>query len=273
MEASAFRRAYHEAEAALEEVLQADGIDVALRVADELWAVARLVDGTPTLRRNLADPSREGADRAGLAQGLLIGKVHGNALHIVLAVVAQRWPAPGDLGTALERLGVEAVMAHAQHDGRLGQVEDELFRFDRIVAATPDLQAALADRRADAQAKGALVERLLSVRTAPQTVRLAKQAVAGVRGRRFDLVIATFLEQAADRQDQVRATVTSAVPLSPEQLDRLEAALSTQYGRQVHTNVVIDEDVVGGIRVEIGDEVIDGTVSQRLLEAHRQMTS
>ncbi|WP_122260969.1 F0F1 ATP synthase subunit delta [Ornithinimicrobium cerasi] len=273
METSAFRRAYSEAEAALEEVLRADGIDVALRVAEELWAVARLVDGTPTLRRNLADPSREGADRAALAQGLLTGKVHGNSLHIVRAVVAQRWPAAGDLGLALERLGVEAVMAHAQHEGRLGQVEDELFRFDRIVGATPDLQAALADRRADAQAKGALVERLLSVRTAPQTVRLAKQAVAGVRGRRFDLTVASFLEQAAARQDQVSATVTTAVPLSATQLDRLEAALSSQYGRQIHTNVIIDEGVVGGIRVEIGDEIIDGTVGHRLVEARRQMTS
>jgi F-type H+-transporting ATPase subunit delta len=265
---SAFRRSYHEADQALQQTLEGDPA----AVADDLWAVARVVDANPTLRRNLADPSREGADKAALAERLLGGKVGADALAVVGTTVAQRWPRQGDLVTALERLGVEAMLAQAQRHGRLGQVEDELFRFSRIVDGTPDLQAALADRRADLQAKTSLVDRLLSVRTAPETVRLARQAVAGTRGRRFDMAVASFLEQAADRQDQVTATVTSAVPLSQEQLDRLTAALSTQYGRQVHTNVVIDEDVVGGIRVEIGDEVIDGTVSQRLADARRQMT-
>lgn len=269
---SAFRRAYHEAESAFTQVLQAESSDAG-RLADELWAVARSVDANPTLRRNLGDPSREGGDKAGLAERLLSGKVAADTLGVVGAVVAQRWPEPGDIVTALERLGVEAVLAQAQRNNRLTQVEDELFRFGRIVDGTPDLQAALADRRAEPSAKATLVDRLLSVKAAPESVRLAKQAVAGTRGRRFDHAIAAYLEQAADRLDQVTATVISAVPLSPEQHDRLVRALSTQYGRQVHTNVVIDEDVVGGIKVEIGDEVIDGTVSQRLADAHRRLTS
>lgn len=267
---SAFRRAYLEAETALEQVLQTgDGS----RLGDELWAVANAVDVNPVLRRNLADPSREGQDKADLAQRLLSGKIHDEALGVVRATVTQRWPEPGDLVTALERLSVEAVLAHAQRNNRLGQVEDELFRFGRIVEGTPDLQAAVSDRRADVRARTTLVDRLLSVKAAPESVRLAKMAVASTRGRRFDHALHAYLEQAAARQDQVTATVISAVPLTPEQHERLLRALSTQYGRQVHTNVVIDEDVVGGIRVEIGDEVIDGTVSHRLAEAHRRMTS
>lgn len=267
---TAFRRAYSEAESALEQVLQTGD---ASRVGDEIWAVARAVDANPTLRRNLGDPSREGAEKAALAQRLLSGKVGDEALGVVGAVVAQRWPETGDVVTALEQLGVEAVLAHAQRQGRLDKVEDELFRFGRIVEGTPDLQAALSDRRADAQAKATLVDRLLSVKASPESVRLAKQAVAGTRGRRFDHAIAAYLEQASARQDQVTATVITAVPMSDEQLERLARALSTQYGRTVRTNVVIDEHVVGGIRVEIGDEVIDGTVSHRLAEAHRRMTS
>ena len=267
---TAFRRAYREAEAVLEQVLQAgDGG----RLAEELWSVAKAVDGNPVLRRNLGDPSREGQDKAALAQRLLGGKVHDEALRVVAGVVAQRWPEPGDVVSALERLSVEATLAQAQRANRLTQVEDELFRFGRIVAGTPDLQAALSDRRADARARTTLVDRLLSVKATPESVRLARQAVTSTRGRRFDHALDAYLEQAAERQNQVTATVISAVPLTPEQHDRLVRSLSTQYGRQVHTNVVIDEDVVGGIRVEIGDEVIDGTVSHRLAEAHRRMTS
>ena len=271
---STFRRAYQEAEAALGEVLAHDGGSVdAARLADEVWSVAHVVDGNPTLRRNLADPSREGADKAALAERLLTGKVGVGAVQVVKAVVAQRWKEQGDLVSALERLGVEAVLTHAQRNNRLGQIEDELFRFTRIVESTPDLQAALSDRRAQPQARAALVDRLLSVKTAPETVRLAKQAVAGTRGRRFDRALAAYLEQATARQDAVTATVTTAVPLSGEQLDRLVAVLSRQYGRQVHANVVIDEDVVGGIKVEIGEEVLDGTVSTRLTTARRLMTT
>lgn len=273
---AAFRRSYHEAREALDQVLsrtdESGSASDASRLADEVWQVARLVEGNAVLRRSLADPSREGADKADLAQRLLSGKVGDGAVHVTRTVAAQRWSEPGQLVEALERLGVEAVLAHAERHGRLGQVEDDLFRFGRIVEATPDLQAALSDRRADADARATLVDRLLSVRTAPETVRLARQAVTGSRGRRFDRAIASYLEQAADRQQQVTAIVTSAVPLTPEQHDRLVSTLSRQYGRQVHTNVVIDEHVVGGIRVEIGDEVIDGTISHRLSDARRRMT-
>ena len=271
---SAFRRSFQGVREALDEVLRhEDGSLDPSRVADEVLAVANLVEGNAVLRRSLADPSREGADKAGLAERLLAGKVGIGALHISKAVAAQRWTSPGDVVSALERVGVEAVLAGAERHGRLGQVEDELFRFTRIVEANPELQSALTDRRADAAAKATLVDRLLSIKSAPETVRLVKQAVTGLRGRRFDRTITAYLEQAAERQDQVTAVVTSAVPLSQEQLDKLVAALSTQYGRQVHTNVVIDEHVVGGIKVEIGDEVIDGTVSQRLADARRRMTS
>jgi F-type H+-transporting ATPase subunit delta len=271
---TAFRRAYQPAEGALEEVLAHDGGAVdAARLGDELWQVAHVVDANPTLRRNLADPSREGADKAVLAERLLAGKVGAGTMHVVKAVAAQRWKSGGDLVSALERLGVESVLTHAQRSNRLGQVEDELFRFSRIVASTPDLQAALSDRQSPGPSRAALVDRLLSVKTAPETVRLAKQAVSGVRGRRFDRSLESYLEQAAAKQDQVTATVTTAVPLSAGQLDRLVGILSQQYGRSVHANVVLDENVVGGIRVEIGDEVLDGTVSHRLAEARRLMTT
>lgn len=267
---SAFRRSYAAVEEALATALRS-GVDAG-RTAEELWAVTSAVEGNAVLRRSLADHSREGSDKAALAERLLQGKVGQGALFLTKAVVTQRWGSEGDLVTALERTGVEVMLAHAEQHGRLGQVEDELFRFGRIVTGTPDLQAALSDRRAEPSARAALVDRLLSVKAAPETVSLAKQAVSGVRGRRFDKGLADYLEQAAQRQDQVTATVVSAVPLSDGQLTQLTGALSRQYGRQVHTNVVIDEDVVGGIRVEIGDEVIDGTVSQRLAEARRRMT-
>ncbi|WP_130011895.1 F0F1 ATP synthase subunit delta [Serinicoccus sediminis] len=269
---SAFRRSYHGAREGLEQVLEHEGgsVDPA-RLGDQVWAVARLVDGNKVLARTLADPSREGEERAAVAERLLTGKIGDGALHVVKAVVAQRWSETGDVATALERLAVEAQLVHAHRHDRLGQVEDELFRFSRIIRSAPELQAALADRRAPASAKRSLVERLLAVKSAPETVTLAAQAAVGVRGSRVERTLAAYLEQAAEVQDQVTAVVTTAVPLSEEQEQTLRDTLSRQYSRTVHTNVVVDPDVVGGIRVEIGDEVIDGTVSHRLDQARRLM--
>lgn len=267
---AAFRRGFGPAATELEQVLQS-GADTGQLSAD-LWAVAQLLHANPVLRRNLADPSREGEAKEALASRLLQGKVGDDALRIVRTVAGQRWGVEGDVISALERLGVEVVLAQAERDGKLGAVQDELFRFERIVEADSDLQRALTDRRADLAAKSALIEKLLGGRASAETITLARQGVVGLRGRRFDRAIAAYLEQAAERADQVTATVTSAVPLSQEHEDRLVRALSAQYGRAVHTNIVIDPSVVGGIRVEIGDEVIDGTISHRLSDARRRLT-
>ncbi|MGD8148943.1 F0F1 ATP synthase subunit delta [Ornithinimicrobium sp. Y1694] len=271
---TAFRRSLQDASGALGEALSHEGGSIdPTTLGQELWAVANVVDANPTLRRNLADPSREGADKAALAERLLGGKVGAGALHVAKAVVAQRWPEAGDVVSALQRFGVDAVLESAQRHGRLDQVEDELFRFGRIVNGTPELQAALSDRRAEVGAKATLVDQLLAGKVAPESVLLARQSVAGTRGTRFDRALEAFLEQAAERQQQVTATVISAVPLTQEQHDKLIAVLSSQYGRQVHANVVVDPEVVGGIKIEIGEEVLDGTVSTRLADVRRRMTA
>ena len=75
----------------------------------------------------------------------------------------------------------------------------------------------------------------------------------------------------ADVQAQAVATVRVARPLPDAEVDRLAAALTAQYGRPVHLNLLVDPSVLGGIRVEIGDDVIDGTVSSRLDDARRRL--
>lgn len=255
---------------ALQEALGAVQDRAAL--GEELLAVCGVVGGSAVLRRALADPSREGADKAALAAQVFGGKVGEPAQQVTATVVAQRWGSAADLVTALEALGVEAILAQAEAEGRLDRVEDELFRFNRIVSGDSALLTAFSDRRASAAAKGDLARELLSDKVAPETSRLAQHAVAGLGRSRFDHAIESFLKIAAQRQDQLTATVTSAVPLSQEQQDRLVRTLSEQYDRAVHINVILDPGVVGGIRVEIGDEVIDGTIASRLDDARRRLT-
>ncbi len=241
-------------------------------LAEELFAVTSVVDGNASLRRALADPSRDASDKQGLARALFGGKVGETTTGLVSEVAGQRWAAERDLADTLEALAVQALLATAERAGRIDRVEDELFRFERIVAGNPDLRDTLSSRNTDASGKADLVHGLLEGKAAPETVRLAEQAVRVPRGRRLDRVLEEYLRLAAGRRDELTALVTVATPLTEQQHDRLRAALETHYAKSVSLQVVLDPVVMGGIRVQVGDEVVDGTVLRRLDEARRHVT-
>ena len=240
-------------------------------LSDELFSVTALLDREHPLRRALTDPARDGDARVGLARAVLGEKV-GDATGDLLAwVVRARWSVPRDLATAVELLAVEAQVAAAERAGRLDEVEDELFRVSRAVAGAPDLRTALSDQSAPVESRAALVEDLLGGRTTEETRRLVGQAVVAPRGRTFDRTVETYGQVAADRRSRLVATVTAVDPLTEEQRRRLAAVLQRIYGHEVHLNVQLDPTLVGGIRVQIGDEVIDGSVESRLDDARRRL--
>jgi F-type H+-transporting ATPase subunit delta len=241
-------------------------------LAEELFGVSAVVDGSASLRRALADPSRDSAEKQALARAVFGGKVGETTTGLVSEVAGQRWSAERDLGDTLEALAVQALLATAERAGRIDRVEDELFRFERIVAGDPGLRDTLSSRNTDATGKAALVHGLLEGKAAPETVRLAEQAVRAPRGRRLDRVMEAYLALASASCDDLSALVTAATPLTEQQGARLRSALEAHYGKPVSLQVVQDPTVMGGIRVQVGDEVVDGTVLRRLDEARRHIT-
>ena len=171
----------------------------------------------PALRRAAADTSREGADKAQLAEQLFAGKVSAETLVVVKGVFAQRWTSSVTSPTRSRRMPSMAVIAQAEAEGRADQVEDELFRFERIVAADPGLRAALTDTQASADRRAALVESLLADKVAPETLGLVRQAVR--RPARSPVrpgASRATSTRPRSRREQQTATVTSAVPLTDE---------------------------------------------------------
>jgi F-type H+-transporting ATPase subunit delta len=245
----------------------------AAELGDQLFAVAGLLASQPALRRALADPSRSSEARAGLATSVLSGKVSRAAAGIAAAVAGARWSTPSDLTDATEQLAVTAIIAAAEHEGRLDDLEDELFRFGRIVAGQPELRIALTNPFVPAQLKRDLVTGLLTGKAAPETVRLAAEAVTNPLGRSLDVCLEDYARLAARRRQRLVAEVHVAVPLSDAQRERLSASLATAYGHQVHLNVVLDPKVTGGMTVRVGDELIDGSLTTRLAEAGRRLAS
>ncbi len=253
----------------LETLLAAAGTNPAA-LGDDLFTVTDVLAANPALRRALTDPARDGQAKAALVERIFTGRVSGDAVDVLAGLVRGRWSQAGDLTDAVEQYGVSALLAAADRAGRLDAVEDELFRFARTIEGDQGLRDAFSQRTAGTNRKSELVHTLLQGRAAPETVRLATQAASHPRGLRTAQVLEQFVQAAAHRRQQVVAHVVAAAPLTTEQRARLEAALQRRYGR-VRLNVDVDPSVLGGIRVQVGSELVDGTVTTRLDEARRRL--
>jgi F-type H+-transporting ATPase subunit delta len=254
-------------------------LDAVLASADvaglggELFGIVRLLDNEASLRRALSDPARDPDDKARLVRILFEGKVSQATLELFQDVVRLRWSRPRELADAVERLAVAAEAAQAQADGRVDDLEDELFRFGRLVEREPQLRNALAYPALPVERKRALVTALLEGKVTPSALRLINEVVADPRGRSLERALGEYSRVVAQRSRRLIARVRTATALTEEQRSRLVAALSAAYGHDIYLNIELDPDVLGGISVQIGDEVIDGTVAGRLEDVRRRLSA
>jgi F-type H+-transporting ATPase subunit delta len=182
-----------------------------------------------------------------------------------------RWSHPIDLADAASTLAVEASLDAADARGDLDSVEDELFRFGRIVGGDRELSRILGDRKAPAEGKAALLDRLLSGKVSPITEQLVRNVLTGPHPGSPDTAIERLSDQASRRRGQSIARVTSAVALTAAQEQRLTEVLGRLYGRTIGLQVTVDPSLLGGLVVQVGDEVIDGSIAHRLEVAGRRL--
>ena len=237
-------------------------------LGDELFSVSRLLRADAALRRVATDASMPAEAKQGLARQIFEGKVGDTSLAIVESAFGHRWTSQRDLPDVLERLSEVAV---AKSTGaKADQLVDELFAVARLLATNPELRDAFANPGRSLDDRSHLVDTVLGDRLLPATVTLTKQALAGTYGT-LSAALDVYRSVVADTVGEGVATVRVARPLSDSERDRLREALSRQYGRDIHVNELLDPGVIGGIRVEIGDDVIDGTVVGRLDDARRRL--
>ena len=156
-------------------------------------------------------------------------------------------------------------------EGHLDDVEDELFRFARIIEGNDDLRMTLANPGLPLDARAAIVDELLESRALPTTKAIATFIVGAGRGHDLPAIVNRFVELAAQTREHAVAEVRSAVPLDDTQRRRIEEALSRSPGKRVEVTVIVDESVLGGIVATVGDTVIDGTVRHRLDQLKEQI--
>jgi F-type H+-transporting ATPase subunit delta len=241
-------------------------------LADQLASVTALLDRELGLRRALADPSADPDRRQALFDRVLGSQLDAAALELLRPLVRERWSSPRDLPDAVENLSRRAALGVAERSGSLDDVEDQLFRFGRILEAEPRLRQALEDPATPGDRKQALLDRLIGDRVDPTAKQLLDQAVAAPRGRGLERTVTELVELAAARRERYVAYVTAPAPLTEPQESRLAGALARIYGRQVSLQVTVLPELLGGLVVQVNDEVIDGSVLSRLTNLRHRMT-
>ena len=265
------RASLEAARARFEPVLAAAGTDAA-NLGEQLFAVVDALDHSGSLRRVLSDPSISGDRKAALV-GTIASRADERVIEAVSGAVRSRWSAESDLADALEQLAFDALLASAEADGSLERIEDELFRLTRVLVGQREVRHALYDERVRPQRRVALVDSLIEGKVTPVTLTIARRAAETPRGRRFVATLGHVGDLAAARRRRLIASVTSGTVLNAEQLARLGEILQRAYGREVQLNVTVDPQVIGGLRIQVGPDVVDATVLSRLHDARRRLAS
>ena len=243
------------------------------KVSTDLLSMVAVFDSNIALSRALTDPSRKTEDKSELVKRVFENGVSETTFAFVKELIALRWSYASDLVRAIERLGVETEAAAAEKDGALDRLESELFAFTQTIQDSSELRAVLADRTVQSTAKkSALIRTLLNGKATESTIRLIGAMVDQPRGRNVEAGMRDLTEAVAARKNRTIVHVKSAIALSKEQIDRITKSLSAQIGATVRLNVEIDPNILGGLSVRFGDELIDGSIATRIIGAERTLS-
>lgn len=242
------------------------------RVAEELLGFAQSLQIAPALRAALADVTIPTAAKESVLGDLLSHGAHPATLKAIATTVESGYAARG-LVRALQDLGIEAYLALAQAEGALPEVEDELFRFGRLLQASNDLNNALTDLTLPATQKGAVLDDLLGGKASERTVAILEAVVAQNRAGDLRERVLYLASEAGRRRARVVVEARTAVPLDEDYRTRLAGALTKASGQDIDLKVSIDPSITGGVVARVGDEVLDGSVRRKLELALERLTS
>ena len=258
------------ARAALDAAVKGASAAAASELSSHLFAAADLFADNTSLRRAITDPARDKAAKAALVKDLFTKSSGALTVSIISELAGLRWSATQDLVYATEQLAIEAEASAANINNELDRVEDELFETSRLVADTFELRKALVSTASN-EAKAALIADVLGKKASASTIKLASALIASLRGRSIEAAFADYLYGLANRRNRLIAVVRTATALTEAQTTRLASVLEKKVGQPIRINVQIDPTILGGVSIKFADELVDGSVVNRLANAGRAL--
>lgn len=247
-----------------------DSGEDAWRIGNELFTITNVLDHNIQLERALTDPSRPVEDKVAVVKTLIGNEAHPLTMEIMSDLVARRWSRVSDIANAAEDFGVDGMMYYADHTNATLQVSIELAQLHSTLLNLPVVRSKLYDATVPAEARIKLLYSLIgNADFNVVTKRLAEHATCNLRNRRYLQTIQWLINKFSRHMGESMVTVTTATPLSKEQVKKLVAIYSAKTGHPVHINSVVDPTVLGGMRIQVGDEVTDNTVVAQLQHLQR----
>jgi F-type H+-transporting ATPase subunit delta len=241
-------------------------------LADELGSVVRLLISEPVLAKHLGEPTDDAEAKRRLVDRLFSDKLDERTAKLLRKAATQRWSKESDLVDGIEHLARLALLKRAQVEHSVDEVEDQLFRFGRSLDAEPQLTALLSDYTTPAEGRIALLDKVLDGSGINGTAAaLLSQTIGALRGERADEAVVDLAELAVARRGEVVAHITAAAELTDEQRTRLIEVLTRIYGHPVSAQIHVDPELLGGLSIAVGDEVIDGSIASRLAAAQTRL--
>lgn len=260
---SASREALAAARSALSALGTAD-----LATAEELFSADRIIGGSAALLSMLSNTSTDTDEKRAVLRAVFGAGLSEKTVTLLGDVVSHRWSNNDDLLAGIEELGLRAAADSAPADVN---IDRELFEFGTIVSSNAELELSVSSKLGSTESKVALVESLLAHRVSAQTLTIVRHLMQQPRGRRIGELLRTAASIVADQAGLAVATITSATPIAAEQLARLQDGLATKFGRELKFNLRVDPSIIGGLRVQVGDTVIDDSVASKIKELRLQL--
>ncbi len=239
--------------------------------AKSLLAMAKVISANKSLLNTLTDSGLSNDTRSGVIKDLISQFASKSAIEIISQAVAFRWSEPEDLLKAIEASGYRAAFASSESSNELDRVEDEIFAFERAISASGELELMLADPNISDESRFKIINDLVGKTFTQTSIELVNYALGNRHGRSITTTLKDLSKLAADRRGRLLAEITTAIALSADQESRLVSALKAIYKQDIQLKKVVDKKVIGGVSVRIGDEVIDGTISNRIAQIKREL--
>jgi len=241
-------------------------------LSDELGSVVSLLVGEPTLTRHLTEHNEDADAKKALVERLFSGKVDDKTVTLLQTAASQRWSAEADLVDGIEHLARLALLKRAEIEDKIDEVEEQLFRFGRVLDGQPRLTALLSDYTTPIDGRTALLDKVIDGSEVDGVAAaLLTQTIGHLRGERADEAVIDLAELAVARRGEIVAHVSAPAELSDAQRTRLTEVLTRIYGHPVSVQLDVDPEVLGGLSIVVGDEVIDGSIASRLSAAETQL--
>ena len=237
--------------------------------ADDFFAITDALLSSRELLVFLSDQSLGVEAKKQTLRKLFGGKVADPVYAELQRLALSRWRAADDLATATESLGIRCLITAIATDRRTRKVEAELFQLATKMKFNPEASDFLSNPNFPTELRCQMLNKVLDGKADPATALIAQRATIHPIAGRFRATVNQVVLKIAAYRNLAVAKVTSPIELTDRQTKRLEALLSQKYGQPIEANVIVDPAVIGGLRIEFGDRVIDDTVRARLYDAER----